>query len=206
MGLFSTVIGAPTAAIVPINGFHSDFISYTDQNTPTKKKPSGDQQKGSNTKKPAKESNRQTYYGNNRTPVKKERLSSPVYFNFLDAFRSEPTYQNVPSLSGGNVYGNQFGQSDQFSPFSSSQSASIPNYNGPSNDQNALINSPFNAYNNPSFAFNGNLPVQLIANAKPSISYSTPTPTPKKTPSTSTSHTGHRRSRRCRDPWRLRQR
>lgn len=189
IGSFSTVIGAPTAAIIPINGFHSDFISYTeinsDQNTPSKKKPSDDRQKGSYTKKPAKESNRQTYYGSNRAPVKKERLSSPVFFNFLDSFRSEPIYQNVPSLSDVNLYANQFGQSDQFSPFIVSQSAygikanSIPNYNAPSNDQNLLINSPFNAYNNPSFAFNGNIPVQLIANQKPSITYSTPKPNDK---------------------------
>lgn len=186
LAAFSTVIGTPTAAIVPDNGFQPEFISYTEinsvRNKPPKKKTSDDRTQESNAKQPSKESNRQTFYGNNRTPVKKERLSNPVYFNFLDAFRSEPTYQNVPNLK---LYDNQFDQSDQFSPFSSSQGTygikdnSFPTYNGPSNDQNALLNSPFSAYNNPAFAFNGNLPVQLIANAQSSISYSTPKPNDK---------------------------
>lgn len=184
------------------------YAETSNPNKSSKKKQSSKRQKVSSSKKPPKESDRQSnnvpyssnsYYstGNNIIPMKKDKPQTPVYLNFLNTYTPDQNYQNVPNFNGVNSYENQFiqpnGQFNQFNPFNSpfsgiqttygskpnqNQGNNSPSYNKPSNGQNSFTNSPFSGgYINPSF--NGNLPVQLISNVKPSNSYTTPKPNDK---------------------------
>lgn len=184
------------------------YVETSNSNKTSKKKQSNKRQKVSSSKKAPKESNRQSNYvpystssyyspDNNIIPMKNDKPSTPVYLNFLNTYSPDQNYQNVPNFNGVNSYDNQFnqpnGQFNQFNPFNSpfsgiqnsygnkpnqNQGNNSPSYNKPSNGQNSFTNSPFSgSYINPSF--NGNLPAKLIANAKPSTSYSTPKPNDK---------------------------